>query len=143
MRCDASLSPVSEKSPVQILRAGIASALALLALQAGAQQTAVYGKTPVAHELAAASEAQTQAGNSTPNALSGTADTAATHTGSGHAADSAGDGHRHCAFHRAGGSDSGTHGLYRLCCRSGDPLADLQQCGRKLDSERHKLLEEF
>jgi poly-gamma-glutamate capsule biosynthesis protein CapA/YwtB (metallophosphatase superfamily) len=65
MRCDASLSSVSAKSPVRILRAGIASALALLVLQAGAQQTAVYGaadpivkdegrfdsKRPIAHEL--------------------------------------------------------------------------------------------
>jgi poly-gamma-glutamate synthesis protein (capsule biosynthesis protein) len=64
-RRDASSSPMPLMIPARMLRAGAAAALALLALQAGAQQSSVYGaadpivkdegrfdsKRPIAHEL--------------------------------------------------------------------------------------------
>ena len=63
--------------------------------------------------------------------------------GFGHAADSAGDGNGHCACRRASGPDSHTPRILPtvLPIREGRSPTP-QQCGRKLDAERHKLLEQ-
>jgi tetratricopeptide (TPR) repeat protein len=91
---------------------------------------------------AAAPEGQTQAGDSTPNPLSGTADTAqrapdpatppippVTVTGT-------------MPSNEQSVPIPAPTDFTDCVADTGGSLADLQQCGRKLDTERHKLLEQ-